>query len=386
MACYISTRQNRFYASLEATYGQAAAMTAGQRFSAVSLKARQVFEKPLRRDKTGTRTQQPVAGELRRRTGFDLTTYLYARETGQTQPRYWPLVQAALGGSPKSHMGGLSVVTVNGALTGFAAAHGLAPGDAVTVGGEIRIVAAVPDWQTAVLSAPLAGPGTTGGALSYGLAPELAGVTLHERWSPAGAAQRMLAGAVVDELEFRINGDFHELGFRGQAADLLDNASFEAGAAGLQSFPAEPAVAELMESPIPGHMGQAWIGSAPGRMYTLSSAVIRLKNNVDLRAKDYGSVLPRCIVPGDREVTVDLEVYSQDGALYDEILQAAKTRTPLPLMVQMGEREGQMCAVWMPNLIPAVPELDNREARLLWRLKGSAAVGTAEDEVYVAFG
>jgi hypothetical protein len=386
MACYIATRKNRFYASLEASYGQAAAVTAGQRFSAVELKARQVFERPRRRDKTGSRTAQAIAGELRRRTSFELTTYLYGRDAGSEAPRYGALVEGALGGAARVTAGGVAVTGVNGALASFSTAHGLQPGDALTVGGEIRFVEAVTDAQGVALSAPLAGTGTTGGTVAYAPASELRGVSVYERWSPAGAAQRLLFGAAVDELEFRINGDYHELAFRGQAADLVDSLSFESGAGGLTAFPEEPALGELIESPVPGHMGQAWIGVTPGRMYTLSTAQIRLKNNVDLRVRDYGAVLARCVAPGDREVTVDLELYSRDGSPYDEIMQAARTRTPVGLMVQMGAQEGQMCGVWIPNLMLAVPEFDNSEARLLWRVKGSAAVGTAEDEIHVAFG
>ena len=389
MACYISSRQNRFYAAVESAFGQAAAVTTAEQFNAVSLQARQVQEVPRRKDKNGSRTYRGVVGAVRKQSTFDVTTYLYERASGGDAPRYGALVQAGLGAPPRG-FGGLTVSQINGPQLSFGQAHGLQAGDALTMGSEIRFVSGVPDSQTVVLNAPLtagqAAGHATGAAMTYAPAAEIPSASLYDYWSPADAVQRLLRGSVVDVLQFEVNGDFHQLKFSGYAADIVDNKSFESGQGGLSAFPAEPSTSELVENPVPGNLGQAWIGVEPSRLFTLSEARIRVKNNVDFRVTDFGSLLPRCIIPGDREVTVDLVMYSQDHAPFDEIYQAARSRTAIPLMIQMGEAAGQMCGIYLPSFIPVVPEFNSSDTRLRWKLSGSQALGTEEDEIYVAFG
>ncbi|HEY3439863.1 MAG TPA: hypothetical protein VGK29_03895 [Paludibaculum sp.] len=390
MACYISTKKNRFYAALESIYGTVAAVTAADRFTGKSLKIQNEQERPKRRDKTGTRTYRGIAGALRARTKYELKTYLYGREVGSAAPRFGALLEAGLGGAPRVQNSGLAVTSIAGLQVTFAQGHGLQAGDAVALAGEIRFVMAMPDAYSVLVNAPWTQGQTagelTGGAVTYGLAASVPGVSLYDCWSPAAAVQRVLRGAVVDETQIRVSGDFHELTFSGEAADVLDSASFEAGVGGLTEFPQEPALEDLMEEPVPGHLGQAWIGGSPSRVYTLSQARVTVRNHIELRGNDFGTLLPRCIVPGDREVLLDLELYSQDGGVFDELYQAARSRTPVPVMLQLGEQESQLCGVYIPNLIPAVPEFVDEETRLRWRLQGSIAVGTVEDEVYVAFG
>ncbi len=390
MACYISTKQNRFYAALESSYGTVAAVTAADRFTGVSLKIQHEQERPKRRDKTGSRSYRGIAGALRARTKYEMKSYLYGREAGSAAPRFGALLEAGLGGAPRVQNSGLAAASINGTHVVFGQAHGLEPGDGVALAGEIRFVVAIPDTTGVLVNAPWtlgqSGGTLTGGSVTYGLSKSVPGVSLYDCWSPAAAVQRLLRGAVVDETQIRVSGDFHELSFSGEAADVLDSASFEDGVGGLTQFPEEPELEDLFEEPVPGHLGQAWIGGSPSRVYTLSQARVTVKNHIELRGNDFGTLLPRCVVPGEREVLVDLEMYSQDGGVFDELYQAARTRTPVPVMLQLGEQEGQLCGVYVPNVIPVVPEFVDDESRQRWRLQGSIAAGTMEDEIYVAFG
>ncbi len=90
--------------------------------------------------------------------------------------------------------------------------------------------------------------------------------------------QRVLYGAGVDQMEILVNGDYHEFHFSGMAKDVVDSASFETGAAQLASFPAEPALTAFDYSIVPGHMGQAWLGTGPSRFCTITGATIAVKN------------------------------------------------------------------------------------------------------------
>ncbi len=60
----------------------------------------------------------------------------------------------------------------------------------------------------------------------YQTAESLPSLTLYDYWSPSTAVQRVLGGMAVDTLSIKVNGDFHEFDFSGQAQDLVDTASF----------------------------------------------------------------------------------------------------------------------------------------------------------------
>lgn len=76
MASYISSKANRFYTALEGAYGQVGSITSSNRIPALKLTVQQQLEVTQRKDKTGSRTFAglPVGG--RRRTNFELQTYL----------------------------------------------------------------------------------------------------------------------------------------------------------------------------------------------------------------------------------------------------------------------------------------------------------------------
>ncbi|MGC4052234.1 MAG: hypothetical protein QM757_23100 [Paludibaculum sp.] len=100
MACYISSNNNRLYAALENGFGVVAGVTAGDRFTAMSLAARQETETRGGRIRPGSRMFQGIQGGLRRRTSFQLRAYVYGRGAGQEAPRVGALLQAALGAAP----------------------------------------------------------------------------------------------------------------------------------------------------------------------------------------------------------------------------------------------------------------------------------------------
>src|ERR1035437_9952128 len=106
MASYISSHANRFYTALESAYGQVPAITPGHRIPALKLNIRQQLELADRKDKTGSRTFSGVPAGGRRRTNFELRTYMTSWQNQAGGPGYGPLFQAALGGAPLEFAGG----------------------------------------------------------------------------------------------------------------------------------------------------------------------------------------------------------------------------------------------------------------------------------------
>jgi hypothetical protein len=389
MASYISSNANRFYTALESAYGQVGAITSANRIPALKLTVQQQPDMAERKDKTGSRTfmGRPAGG--RRRTNFELRTYLTSWDKQAGGPGYGPLFQAALGGTPLETGGGV-VASCTDATLSFAANHGLAPGQAVSAGGELRFVAAIVDAHTVQLNAPFtitpAGGATLGAAVTYGPATALPSVSVFDYWSPSTATQRLLCGAAVDSMTVVVNGDYHEVHFAGVAQDVVDNSSFSGNAGGLQSFPDEPMLDALDFSVVPGNLGQAWMGTSPTQFFTITGASLVVKNAVETRSKEFGSSLPRAICAGQRQVTAAFDLYSQDDDATKELYQAARQQSPISVMFQLGETEGQVMAVYLKSVIPEVPEFDDSDNRLQWRFRASRAQGTVDDEVAVAFG
>jgi hypothetical protein len=52
----------------------------------------------------------------------------------------------------------------------------------------------------------------------------------------------------------------------------------------------------------------------------------------------------------------------------------------------LGEQANQLFGAYMPAMVPEVPEYDDSQTRLQWRFSNSRAQGTANDELYIAFG
>ncbi len=388
MANYISSNNNRFYAGLETSYGAAATAAQVTRIPAVSLKTKYQRERLQRRDKTGTRTFLGLPSAGRSRTTFELQSYMAGWPDASRPPVHGALVTAALGTDGREFMGGV-LAGSSGTQVSFSAPHGLILGQAMAYAGEIRFVTGIVNSNTVQLNAPFtsAVPSGTGSRATYTYlpGPEMKSATIMDFWSPQSAVHRLLAGVAVDRMEIDINGDFHEFRFKGAAADLIDNASFTSGQAGLAQFPVEPASTGFDYTLIPGHLGQAWIGSIPGQFFTLASAHVTVNNNVTLRAREFGYLLPKAIAPGERDVRVNFSVYAQDDAQTKALYQAARQQSPMSVMFQLGQQDGQMCGLFLRNVMAEVPEYDDSETRLLWNFNSCRAQGVGDDEIAIAF-
>lgn len=390
MPSYISSNENRFYAAVESTYGNVPAVTAANYYAGVRLTAQQRVKSVDRRDKTGTRTFVGLPARLRRETSFEVQAYLTAWANTSQAPPLDPFLQGALGGTPLPFNGGTVANSPDGKTIQFSSAHGLAAGQAVTFGGEIRFVAALLSSTGVLLNAPftmLPTPGSPiGPAITYPPATRLSGVSIFDYWSPADAVQRLVSGAAVDEMRVTVNGDFQELRFKGPARDIIDSASFQSGQGGLTAYPDEPSLTDLDYSIVPGNLGQIWLGTDPSQLFTLTEGEVILNNGVDARSREFGTDLPLCIVPGGRTVSVNLAFYEQGADQTRELYQAARQRSPISVMLQLGEQPGQLMGLYLNSVVPEVPEYDDSENRLQWRFKESRAQGTANDEIMVAFG
>ena len=389
MASYISSNANRFYAALESAYGSVAAIAASNRIPALKLTVQQQLEVTTRKDKTGSRTFPGLPAGGRRRTSFELQTYMTSWQGAAGGPAYGPLFQAALGAAPLLFNGGM-VASCSNTTLAFAAPHGLNVSQAVSSGGEIRFVTVIVDANTVEINAPFTAPPASGtiigAAVTYQPATELPSASVFDYWDPASAVQRILSGAAVDQMEIQIDGDFHEFHFSGVAQDVLDSASFTAGQGNLTSYPMEPGIGAFDYSIVPGNLGEAWLGTTPAQFFTVTEASVVLKNGLDTRSREFGFNLPQAISPGQRTVQASIGLYSQTDSATPALYQAARQRTPISVMFQLGQTQGQVMGVYLQSVIPEVPQFDDSANRLQWVFQPSRAQGTVDNEIAVAFG
>ncbi len=390
MGCYIASNENRVYVALEPSYCNAGTATAEQRLPVIKLGLQQVVERPARKDKTGTRTFSGLPSVLRKRATFDLTTYMTAWDPAQIEPCYGTLFRAGLG-APGLEFAGASVIDAPNELTiQTAAPHGLVAGQAVRFGDELRFVTGVVDTETFAINAPFQATPTIGSQLertvTYLPSNTLPSATLFDYWNPEDAVQRMVAGVGVDQLSIQVNGDFHQFRFRGIGADVSDNLTFASGMGGLTEFPIEPSGPYPEFSLVPGSLGQVWLGAVPSKFFTLLRASVKVDNDIDIRTREFGSMKPKCLVPGQRRVTVDMDLTSDTSAETNGLYEAAAQRSPVGVFFQLGQQAESLCGVYMPAVVPEIPEFDDDETRLRWRIRDSRAQGVGNDEIAIAFG
>lgn len=390
MSNCVLSNQNRFYGKVEPAFGQAPAITAADRLSAIKLGIRQSDELRERKDKTGSRTFVGVAPGGRKRTQFSLETYLMAGTTPGAAPAAGHLFRAALGGGPLVFAGGTAGAGSTTTAIVFSSPHGLVEGQAFGFNDELRFVAAVSSPTGVTVGAPFStAPGAGApftGAVSYKPAGEMPTLSIFDYWDPAGAVNRILVGAACGVLRVKINSDFHEFEFSGEAQDVLDSVSFTPGQGGLSSFPGEPPVSGSTGLPVPGNLGQAWLGAAASKFLTVTKATVALDNDLDLRNREFGSSVPLCHGGGLRKVTADIRLFEVDDAATKGLYQAARAQAAIGALFQLGQSAGQLFGVYLKSVVPKVPEFDDGDRLLEWSFGDCRAQGQGDDEIFVAFG
>lgn len=387
---YVSTYLNRHYAALESAYGTVPAIGPSQAFRSLSVELALVQQYLERRDKSGSRSFTGVISAGRRQGRFQAEAYLMSGGTAGQAPNMAPFCQCACGGVPLVFAGGSAAAGSSSSQIVFSAAHGLAVGQAIGFNGELRFVTQVPNSTTVTVdpafsAAPTAGATITG-AVTYPLATGLPSLSIFDYWDPASAQQRILAGAAVNQMQIEVQGDLHTVRFSGEAQDLIDSITFAAGQGGLAQFPTEPSTRSYAGDPIAGHLGQVWLGATPAKFQSVLGARLELDNGLELRKDEVGSAVPLGIAPGARSVTLDFELYETDDTATRSLYTASRNRTPVVAFLQLGGAAGHLFGAYMKSLVPQPPANDPAENQLKWSFRGARAGGSADDELWIAFG
>ena len=72
---------------------------------------------------------------------------------------------------------------------------------------------------------------------------------------------------------------------------------------------------------------------------------------------------------------LNFSVFEQVDAETLGLYQAARQRSPIGVMLQLGQQSGQLFGAYMPAMVPEVPEFDDQETRLQWKFQNSRRRG-----------
>jgi hypothetical protein len=92
------------------------------------------------------------------------------------------------------------------------------------------------------------------------------------------------------------------------------------------------------------------------------------------------------VIAGEREVTIDFEVYAADDEQTKALYEASRHRSPIRALFQLGQTTGQMFGVYLKSVVPELPAFNDGDLRLSWGFTECRAQGSGDDELVVAFG
>jgi hypothetical protein len=383
---YIASLSNRIFIKSETDFPEADSMADAAVAPVTSLALTSNRKQLYRRDKTGYRSESPVMGPQRELIEFSLESYGTGWSGGSVKPAIAPILESGMCLS-----GELSpayvVQSSSGASITLSADAPLRVGMGFAFGSEIRFVESISGPRDFTLntafSIQLTGGSQLDGCANLATGDVVNTMSILDSWAPSQAVQRFVTGAVTDELKIKVNNDFLEISAKGYARNLYDSVS---GIGGSEfEFPVEPVNSSpLQNSPIAGHLGQAFIGVPAGRLCTLTQAEIRIENNIEPRTDEFGCFSTKAFVLGRRRVSLDLTVFERNDELSHALYSKAVNNEPVSVMLQMGDQPGSMFAVYLPAVLFPVPAFSDSEPRLLWQFRNAVAMGLQNDEVFIA--
>ncbi|MBZ2184779.1 MAG: hypothetical protein K7J46_08695 [Bryobacter sp.] len=340
----------------------------------------------FRRDKTGFRSESPVLGPQRELLEFNLESYGTGWSGSTSKPAIAPLLESGMGNA-MAIGATLKVSAASSVNVTLQADANLTIGMGLAFGAEIRFVASIAGPRDFTLNAPFSVQLAPASDLQVcaNLAPgdAVRPLSILDTWAPAQAVQRLVSGAVTDQMRIRVNNDFLEVETRGYATSLYDNVS---GVGGVNfQFPDPPPAAQsAISAPIAGHLGQVWIGSPASRFCTLTQAEVRIENNIEPRTDEFGCYETKGFVLGRRKVSLDLTLFERNDLISQVLYSSATLNQPLSVMLQMGTQPGSLFAIYLPAVLFPVPAFNDSQPRLLWQFRNALALGAANDEVFLA--
>jgi hypothetical protein len=84
-------------------------------------------------------------------------------------------------------------------------------------------------------------------------------------------------------------------------------------------------------------------------------------------------------------VVAQFSLLAQTDAESLSLYQAARSRSPMSAMLQLGQTASQLMGIYLPAVTPEIPIYNDAESRLQWDFHNCQAQGKQDDELFIAF-
>ena len=111
-----------------------------------------------------------------------------------------------------------------------------------------------------------------------------------------------------------------------------------------------------------------------------------MRNGIDTRNREFGADSICAVIPGSRAVSINFEIFASADLQTTELFQAARQRSPISAMLQLGQQAGQLFGIYLKSVVPETPAFNDGDARLRWKFSDCRAQGTDNDEIVLALG
>lgn len=374
-------RKSQLYVKAESTYGTPPTFTATEAIRHLTFKP---TRSPLNRANSPEHKQSPgtvTRFDRRETAAWSLEALLRPSGTLNTLAEASPILEAAFGSKTNVTLSTTVEAAPAPTTTGctVASAGTLAKGDAILlVVSAVKYVRFLTNvatnaltWAPALPSAPAAGSAVKGG-VTYKLTTDLALSLGFEHYLTSDTTHsKVVKGAVVDRLALAFDG----------------NAEPKLTASGPCKTVATPAAAKpagftaVGSNPPSGITGNLYIGDAAYKFVKLDAEI---QNGMKLRDNTYGEASPTEILPrGRRVVTVALDALVGDEAVIYDLAEAG---TRCAVMKQTGWTEGNIVALYMPQVDFELPDQDDGDDVPVWPFKGVCceSADSQNDEILLA--
>lgn len=402
------SRLERLYLQVETTYGQipntTGTATVGNsnacRLIKFSLENQAALIK--RPDKTGTRSQQ--VGVLGRKFGtWSAEMSIAPNGVAGMAPDMDPLMQGIMGqaGTATSGTGTITGAT-NATPIVVTAANSFANGDVVYISGVTGnlgangffMLTAVSGSGFTLVGSVGTGVYVSGGTASrvaykYTLSDSIPSLSLWSFRQPSTIDQRVGFGSVVQEMVMQLGQDVATIQFNGESLWSLQSNQFSVAdltqQGGLSAFPTEPSSPVTNGGMIAGFTGLLAVNG--NKIATLRTASVRTRS-ANVTIKDtFGSYYPNSVEGDEREITIDMSIYEDDSATYQNLIALSQNKTPVTIPMVVGTQSGSVMVLVMNNVQLAAPTHEEQR-RYIANWSGSTAHGsslTARDELVCWF-
>ena len=349
-----------------------------------------LLERP---DKTGTRSQEGMTSG--RKVGrWSIEMSLAANGTPGTVPDCDPILVAMFGQTAAVGAGSFAISSSTNAtpIVVTSAAHGITTGtlEVVTIAGHTTNTNANGTWlayagsTTALTLIGSVGNGIGGAAgnvsrvkLTYSFIDDITQFTLWSFRTAATLDQRVGHTCVVTEATFNLNQDVATWQANGDCLWVLRSKDFGTAdvyqAAGLTTFPTEPATPVTNGSIIPGFTGRfvAGASTATASVYataavafpTIRNATIRIQTNNLLVRDTFGSYYATLTEGDVRNITVSFNIYDDDSTAVNTLKTWGDNKTPVDFVLNLGTVVGNTWVHYLKNVYLAAHQLSDGQLR-----------------------